>query len=77
MKVEIGYQSYVIPCLNCAYWDQESGLTARKCNKHNFLQNSMIFAHTQKVLMKIMKGERKQNVQNSIYDIWRRMCYLC
>lgn len=57
MKVEIGYQSYVIPCLNCAYWDQESGLTARKCNKHKFFTKQYDFCS-------YAKGVNKDNEDN-------------
>ena len=62
MEVEIGYQSYVIPCLNCAYWDQESGLTARKCNKHNFFTKQYDFCSFAKGV-KEDKERKKNNVQ--------------
>ena len=62
MKVEIGYQSYVIQCLNCAYWDHESGLTARKCNKHKFITKQYDFCSFAKGVNEDNEdNERKEN----------------
>lgn len=43
MKEDIVFEPFIVSCLNCIYWDQDSGLTARKCKKHNIFTKQSDF----------------------------------
>ena len=41
--VDVVPKPFIVSCLNCIYLDHDSGLTARKCKKHNIITKQSDF----------------------------------